>query len=422
MKKLLSFTSLLLCGLFLSAQVIQQFPAMEDFEGSANPGSHDFILDWDDDWVVADAPSNQNSPITNGHNSYDFVYVYSSSEQIVADLKTWAFELEYTDHARLSFWMANPDWAGDVDMLKIGFRYGDSDAWTFLYTISASHDSWTKFEYDLPVGHDMQICFRAETNRGYGVYLDDIKVEIPDYPVVSEFPWKWDFDNGLDVWSQYYTGLYVPWTTVRGNYNPDDESNINFQAYENNDYNAIFYNEDDDDAWLISPVFKLGNADSATLSFIYALEPWDSDFDEIEVYYRNSQSGTWDLLFHSEESANNDWENVKLALPDLTDNYQIAFRATGHYGYGAIFDWPEVKAWFSTGVNDIASENAKFSVYPNPATDYIFVDREGNDEIFIYNAFGSLVKSSRENRISVSDLASGIYVVKTSEGSVKFVK
>ena len=83
---------------------------------------------------------------------------------------------------------------------------------------SASHDSWTKFEYDLPVGRDIQICFRAETNRGYGVYLDDIKVEIPDYPVVSEFPWKWDFDNGLDVWSQYYTGLYMPWTTKIGNY------------------------------------------------------------------------------------------------------------------------------------------------------------------------------------------------------------
>ena len=76
----------------------------------------------------------------------------------------------------------------------------------------------------------------------------------------------------------------------------------------------------------------------------------------------------------------------------------------------------------SSTVGISENEQTNFSIYPNPASDYIFVNRESNDEIFIYNAAGSLVKSSNENRIDVSALSHGVYTVKCGNSTVKFVK
>lgn len=104
-------------------------------------------------------------------------------------------------------------------------------------------------------------------------------------------------------------------------------------------------------------------------------------------------------------------------MPNLINTYQIVFPTTGNWGYGVTLDLIKLFAYESVGVKEL-SAGTTISVYSNYASDYIFVNREGNDEIFIYDTFRSLIKSSRENRISISDLASGIYVVKTSEGTV----
>ena len=118
----------------------------------------------------------------------------------------------------------------------------------------------------------------------------------------------------------------------------------------------------------------------------------------------------------------NKWEHVCVTLPNLTDTYQIGFTATGNYGYGVTLDMITVRTGVEDGIEEVASTKPAISVYPNPATDYINVSRAGNDEMFIYNVFGSLVKSTNENRIDVSGFAPGVYTLKTTEGTVKFVK
>lgn len=69
-----------------------------------------------------------------------------------------------------------------------------------------------------------------------------------------------------------------------------------------------------------------------------------------------------------------------------------------------------------TSVNPIA-EKAEISVYPNPATDRVFVNIQKPTRVAIYNLAGSLVKSrlieSKNDYIEVNDLQRGIYVIKS---------
>ena len=80
-----------------------------------------------------------------------------------------------------------------------------------------------------------------------------------------------------------------------------------------------------------------------------------------------------------------------------------------------------------------AVENYNFannvSVFPNPCTNYIQVEGFENGEVSIYNSYGKLMTSQKlnKNKIDVSDLPSGQYLIKHKNNSdsfhyAKFVK
>ena len=68
----------------------------------------------------------------------------------------------------------------------------------------------------------------------------------------------------------------------------------------------------------------------------------------------------------------------------------------------------------TTSVNSIEKQN-QFSFYPNPATDFIYTNKATRIEI--YDLRGALVKSENitNQRIDISDLKSGMYIVKSPE-------
>lgn len=75
----------------------------------------------------------------------------------------------------------------------------------------------------------------------------------------------------------------------------------------------------------------------------------------------------------------------------------------------------------TVGVEELATET--LTIYPNPANDYLKVNREG--ELTIYDLSGRLVKSQTVeavNSVSVSDLNNGIYFVKVGSEVKKIVK
>lgn len=65
-----------------------------------------------------------------------------------------------------------------------------------------------------------------------------------------------------------------------------------------------------------------------------------------------------------------------------------------------------------TGIGDVTGKNA-FSVYPNPASDYIRINTKAQSlDVGIYNISGQLVISSvNETQIDISSLSKGLYFV-----------
>jgi hypothetical protein len=75
---------------------------------------------------------------------------------------------------------------------------------------------------------------------------------------------------------------------------------------------------------------------------------------------------------------------------------------------------------FSVGrVNNL--EKSNFSIFPNPAKDYVTVfSGSENSIVKIYNMLGNLksvVKLDRNNVIDISGLSEGMYIMRFSDGT-----
>ncbi len=66
------------------------------------------------------------------------------------------------------------------------------------------------------------------------------------------------------------------------------------------------------------------------------------------------------------------------------------------------------------------------NLYPNPTSDYIYIDANGTNNFSIYNATGVLVRQeiiTNNNKIDIRDLTPGLYYIKTDDDlTAKFIK
>ena len=93
----------------------------------------------------------------------------------------------------------------------------------------------------------------------------------------------------------------------------------------------------------------------------------------------------------------------------------------------------EIAAWtyvWETPVQPVTAYNSvseleasAMSVYPNPATEFIMISGEMIGEyVEIYDITGHIVRTSTDTKINVSDLASGLYIVRYGNAVLKFTK
>ncbi|MFM8490954.1 MAG: T9SS type A sorting domain-containing protein [Candidatus Methylopumilus sp.] len=94
------------------------------------------------------------------------------------------------------------------------------------------------------------------------------------------------------------------------------------------------------------------------------------------------------------------------------------------------FNFPngESRVWENTATKieeskELSETNIK--IYPNPSSDFIYISKNNeaiNSEKFIYNSIGKVVYRGSENIISLSHLASGIYILKVENHIIKIIK
>lgn len=135
-------------------------------------------------------------------------------------------------------------------------------------------------------------------------------------------------------WSQEnVSGQDVDWQFTSGGYSSHPES------AQQGTYNASFYHGSSTASVskLITPAINLTGANTATLTFYHTQAIWANDQDELRLYYRTSSAASWNLLATYTDNIT-DWTQRSINLPNLSATYQIAFEATGQYGYGVCLD------------------------------------------------------------------------------------
>ncbi|NCB70048.1 MAG: T9SS type A sorting domain-containing protein [Bacteroidia bacterium] len=127
-----------------------------------------------------------------------------------------------------------------------------------------------------------------------------------------------------------------------------------------------------------------------------------------------------------------DQSAVQTPLSDLRKLTFSNDAMTVHYSNGqtgdiALSDISKMIFGTISGVKKVQSANAEILIYPNPASDYIYVKTTDNQTIQIINISGATVISqkasdNRETQIHIANLAKGVYILKLDHKVAKFTK
>ena len=235
--------------------------------------------------------------------------------------------------------------------------------------------------------------------------------------------WSIDNPDGSETWE------------INSDYGYNSSSSI---SIENSIYSA---NGEYDD--LNSPMMNFTGATSVNLIFDYAYSLWTDpslpqNWSDTLIILISSDCGlTWDKMWERAGADlvttnpifngtewfpinNNDWESENINLNNYAnkDGIMIKFRNVNQYENNLFLDNINIT---SNGISSV--EEAQMStvlVYPNPADKQIEVNYQGLKQI--YNMLGERVINTYNNKIDISKLSSGVYVIKLEDTSIRLIK
>jgi len=152
------------------------------------------------------------------------------------------------------------------------------------------------------------------------------------------------FFRSIDGGLTFFNSLFSPWTqeNVQGQTNWTIGASNPWGSVSpiQGDVMANFYlpSYDNPITRLVTPALDLSNAASPELNFSFSNLRWVSSFlNGFRVLYKTSIDGEWIELANYPDSVP-DWQNVTLALPEVSDDYYIAFEVTNNYGKPTTLD------------------------------------------------------------------------------------
>jgi hypothetical protein len=114
---------------------------------------------------------------------------------------------------------------------------------------------------------------------------------------------------------------------------------------------------------LISPQMNASTLTASELRFSYAQEVWFGDQNYLNVYYRDSLTGPWYMVW-SDSTNKASWTDVIQAIPSTSATLQFAFEGVDNYGRSVVLDnvqldnVPSCPAPTMLGVNSTTSASA----------------------------------------------------------------
>ena len=121
----------------------------------------------------------------------------------------------------------------------------------------------------------------------------------------------------------------------------------------------------------------------------------------------------------------NTWQMIDSSYSASLNKLQFTSDSIGYIAgqNGEILKITNANTLF-TSIQPILDTDNNFSIYPNPATNSIYLKTNKPESITIYDIFGriQMVKITYNDKIDISDLSAGIYFIKIGERNAKFIK
>ncbi len=291
----------------------------------------------------------------------------------------------------------------------------DPSDFIFLTEPIVTNGQFTVDITDLEPGTNYFCKSFAENANGIG-YGNELTFTT-ECSVLSDIPYIQNFETAEDLpvcWSQQYiSGENINWTFGDNNY---------FNPYSGNNCAFLYdISTTEDKTMLILPIFNFSNFSDLNLSFWHIQPPTFSFQDELKVYYKSESFPEWIELAYYDEPVTS-WTFRQIDLPNLSENYYIAFEGNAKAGKAVGID--EVK--IDLGNFMIEDTNDGIVIIPNPGTGNIKL--EGIDiypvkiELSDYTGKNIYADIIYKNEIDFSMLKKGIYVLKIDNADQIVVK
>ena len=156
-------------------------------------------------------------------------------------------------------------------------------------------------------------------------------------------------------------------------------------------------------------------AHSATLSA--DLHPGNASFSRAYFFYDNEANTD----YHEVEIGTEGY--VETTIENLEPNTAYMFSMSVEYTDGGVIGFSPY--WFVTLDNEGITEisNSDICIYPNPTSDFIFIENIEPQQVTIYSLDGKMIKTiENTNVVDVKDLNKGIYLINIDGKIIKIVK
>ncbi len=157
---------------------------------------------------------------------------------------------------------------------------------------------------------------------------------------VNTFPFEEGFENGalpdcwesIPVYEGWFEGLFFDWNVVSENVSGEvlPRTGSGMAQATQEDYYAV--------SVLSTPSLDLTGLTVPYLTFYFANQDYDAEFDYLQVVYKTSADDEWIELGDLINESYSTWQEFSIALPDASADYYIGFRADLGYGYGLNID------------------------------------------------------------------------------------
>ncbi|PLX17316.1 MAG: hypothetical protein C0597_07185 [Marinilabiliales bacterium] len=146
-------------------------------------------------------------------------------------------------------------------------------------------------------------------------------------------PFTETFEDGFipDNWYEERTNDTVGWQYTSGGFD-----GILDTAFEGS-LNAYFYNDYGESSKLVLPKFEFSAYTNLKLTFYMHMQEFNNDVHNLRILYSEADSLEWKIL-KTYDTSIEEWVKREIPLPNLSDNYKIAFEGVGLRGFGICID------------------------------------------------------------------------------------